>query len=130
MELNRTYNLSPHVVLRPERFGGLIYRHDNRRLYFLNSQVLVELLTELDGTQRLGDVLEAFVASRGLGPGDRRTLETALARLERMGILSTSQSALAGSSDPAARRRIWQSAASHFDLLILHEPCTGQRRNV
>jgi putative mycofactocin binding protein MftB len=87
MDLNQVYSLAPQVAIRPERFGGLIYRHDNRKLYFLNSRVLVELLNELDGTQPLSAMLEVFVKRRGLGPDDRQALETGLVQLEGIGIL-------------------------------------------
>ena len=32
VELATCYRLAPGVAIRPERFGGLVYRYDNRRL--------------------------------------------------------------------------------------------------
>lgn len=87
MDLERVYALSPQVVIRPERFGGLMYRYDTRKLYFLYSHLLVEFLTALDGTRSLGEALEGFVAARGLTPQDREALVTALAQLEGMDVL-------------------------------------------
>lgn len=87
LHLDRAYSLSPRVAIRSERFGGLVYRYDTCKLYFLHSPMLVELLTGLDGSQPLDEALEVFVASRGLGPGDREALEMVLAQLEKMGIL-------------------------------------------
>jgi putative mycofactocin binding protein MftB len=87
MDLDRVYALSPQVVIRPERFGGLMYRYDTRKLYFLYSHVLVDFLTELDGTRSIGEALDAFVAARGLTPQDREALVTALVQLERMDVV-------------------------------------------
>jgi mycofactocin biosynthesis protein MftB len=43
------WQLSPEVSLRDEAFGALAYHHGNRRLVFLKSRELVELV------RRLGD---------------------------------------------------------------------------
>ncbi len=87
MDVERTYRLAPKVSVRPERFGGLVYRYDNRALLFLHSRPLVDFLEKLDGERPLGEALDAFAVERGLGDGERRALENALDQLERKGII-------------------------------------------
>ena len=41
------WRLHPRVALRPEPFGALAYHYDNRRLNFLRSQDLVNLVNGL-----------------------------------------------------------------------------------
>jgi putative mycofactocin binding protein MftB len=88
MDLDRRYRLAPSAALRPERFGGLIYRYDNRRLYFLHSPELVALLGALDGSSPLGASVDAFVAAGGLPAGARERLLRALGRLEQLDVLA------------------------------------------
>ncbi len=84
MELTATYRLAPYAAIRAERFGGLIYRYDNRRLYFLHAPELVGLLSTLDGTMPLGKALDALGASE---PARGRYIH-ALAQLERLGVIT------------------------------------------
>lgn len=81
------YEVPAQVAVRPERFGGLVYRYDNRALLFLHSRPLVDLLLLLDGGKPLGRVMEDFVSERGLGEGERRALVNALGQLEGKGII-------------------------------------------
>ena len=81
------YEVPLQVSVRREKFGGLVYRYDNRALLFLHSRPLVEFITELDGKTPLGAALDAFAAERGLGEGERRSLENALGQLEKKGII-------------------------------------------
>lgn len=91
MDLNACYAVSRDAAIRPERFGGLVYRYDNRRLYFLYSRDLVDFVCALDSTRPLGVALDTFLADRGL-PGDTRdAFLAALARLERMQVLVVSE---------------------------------------
>lgn len=83
----QSYEVPDKVSVRQERFGGLVYRYDNRALLFLHSRPLVEFLVELDGEQPLGAALEEFAVERGLDDGERRGLENALDQLERKGII-------------------------------------------
>jgi putative mycofactocin binding protein MftB len=39
---------APQVAVRPERFGALAYHFGTRRLSFLKSRTLVELVSSLD----------------------------------------------------------------------------------
>lgn len=73
--------------MRQERFGGLVYRYDNRALLFLHSRPLVDFLMTLDGERPLGEALEEFAAERGLNDGECRALENALGQLEGKGII-------------------------------------------
>jgi putative mycofactocin binding protein MftB len=83
----QSYEVPAKVSVRQERFGGLVYRYDNRALLFLHSRPLVDFLMELDGEQPLGAALEEFAVERGLDDGERRALENALDQLERKGII-------------------------------------------
>src|SRR5579862_3146191 len=44
----RAWQLHPQVALRDESFGALAYHYGNRRLVFLKSRMLVELVSTLD----------------------------------------------------------------------------------
>jgi putative mycofactocin binding protein MftB len=46
-DLNRPWQVSPSVSLRPERFGALAYSFDTRRLSFLKSPQLFEVVRTL-----------------------------------------------------------------------------------
>lgn len=83
----QSYEVPNQVSVRQERFGGLVYRYDNRALLFLHSRPLVDFLEKLDGERPLGEALEEFAVERGLGDGERRALENALDQLERKGII-------------------------------------------
>lgn len=46
-EPNRPYRVSPHVAVRPEEFGALLYDYGTRRLSFLKTPTLVTVVTTL-----------------------------------------------------------------------------------
>lgn len=81
------FRLAPRVSVRPERFGGLLYRHDDRALLFLRSRPLVDLLLGLDGTRTLAEALSELAAERGLEEGELRTIKKALGRLKERGMI-------------------------------------------
>ena len=83
----QSYEVPAKVSVRQERFGGLVYRYDNRALLFLHSRPLVDLLVRLDGERPLGAVIEEFAVERELNDGERRALENALGQLEGKGII-------------------------------------------
>jgi putative mycofactocin binding protein MftB len=85
--LDRCYGLSRQAAIRPERFGGLIYRYDNRRLYFLHSAELVDFVNTLDGSVPLGLALDDFLASRQLPQNARTVFINALSQLKKMEVL-------------------------------------------
>lgn len=91
MDLNACYAVSRDAAIRPERFGGLVYRYDNRRLYFLYSRDLVDFVCTLDSTRPLGVALDTFLVDRGLPKDARGVFVTALTQLERMQVLVTSK---------------------------------------
>lgn len=88
MNLSIPYRLAPDVALRPERFGGLVYRYDDRRLYFLHSHEVVNFVLSLDGQQPLAAALDAFCTAWGLSDAEREALLKSLDRLVGMGIVS------------------------------------------
>ncbi len=55
-DLSLPWTLSARVSLREEAFGALAYHHDTRRLVFLKSPALVDLV------RRLGDYDSALAA--------------------------------------------------------------------
>ena len=93
-DLDSRYRLAPGVAIRPERFGGLVYRYDNRRLYFLHSHQAVEFVNGLDGRRSLQETLDEFLAAREMPPSAGETLVKAVAQLERLGILMQEPCAL------------------------------------
>ncbi|MDQ2724932.1 MAG: mycofactocin biosynthesis chaperone MftB [Actinomycetota bacterium] len=60
------YRLHPRVALRPEPFGALAYHYDSRRLTFLRSPLLVDVV------KGLGDHASAAEAVAALVPQSRR----------------------------------------------------------
>ena len=87
VNIEQSYEVPAKVSVRNERFGGLVYRYDNRALLFLHSRPLVDFLKGLDGEKTLGAALEEFAAERGLDDGQRRAMENALGQLEGKGII-------------------------------------------
>lgn len=87
MNLNAHYCLARDAAIRPERFGGLVYRYDNRRLYFLYSRDLVDFVCSIDGTSPLGTALDSFLATRVLPANARDVFVGALAQLEQLQVL-------------------------------------------
>lgn len=87
MNLEACYRLAPDVAIRPERFGGLVYRHANRRLYFLHSRELVDLVGTLDGTRPLTVHLDAFLTTHGLPETAREAFVAALGQLAELAVL-------------------------------------------
>jgi len=71
------WKLSPHVSLRPESFGALAYHFGNRKLSFLKTPRLVEVV------ERLVEHPTARDAVGALAPGERSSYLEALASLAR-----------------------------------------------
>ena len=75
-ELNGRWRLNPQVALRPERFGALAYHFGTRRLSFLKSRTLLDVVQRLEGAP------DPVAACRAAGvvdsqlPGYRRALAT------------------------------------------------------
>ena len=79
----RRYALHPQVALRSERFGALAYHYGNRRLTFLRSARLVELVRGLDRHPSAAAALDAL----GLPDQDRTRLRRALEQLEHAQVI-------------------------------------------
>lgn len=77
-DAGRPMELHPEVALRDERFGALAYHYGNRRLVFLKSPALVELVTVLSQHASAADAISATVPD-----GEAVAYEAALANLER-----------------------------------------------
>jgi putative mycofactocin binding protein MftB len=80
-DTSKPFRLSEEVSLRDESFGALAYHHVNRRLVFLKSRELVELVRRLNEFSSVDDALTAIV------PSERERYEAALASLHRSGLL-------------------------------------------
>ena len=78
----RAWRLAPQVALRDEAFGALAYHYGNRRLVFLKSRPLVELVTSLERYPDVDAALEAQVPA-----SQRATYRAALARLAASGVI-------------------------------------------
>lgn len=76
------WRLSPDVSLRTEEFGALAYHHGNRRLIFLKSRALAELVARLGEYDSLDDAMARLVDE-----GDRAICLRSLSSLARSGII-------------------------------------------
>ncbi|MBK8211668.1 MAG: mycofactocin biosynthesis chaperone MftB [Rhodospirillales bacterium] len=81
------YQLANRVAIRSERFGGLIYNYQNRRLYFLHSRQLAEFLAGLSGKRSLADALDTFRQCQGLSQESGEAMLNSVRALEQMGII-------------------------------------------
>jgi putative mycofactocin binding protein MftB len=77
LDLDGCWRLDPRVGLRPEEFGALAYHFGTRRLSFIKSTVVVEVLDALDGVSSLREACERA----GVAGGQRPSVERALATL-------------------------------------------------
>jgi putative mycofactocin binding protein MftB len=55
------YEKHPRVAIRHEEFGGLAYHYGNRRLVFLKSPALVDVVEALAAYPSAGDAVAACV---------------------------------------------------------------------
>jgi putative mycofactocin binding protein MftB len=70
------WQLNPQVALRDESFGALAYHYGNRRLVFLKSRTLVELVASLPEYDSAAEAIAALVPE-----GQRPSYGRALGRL-------------------------------------------------
>ena len=91
------YRRSPRVAVRPESFGALVYHFGTRRLSFLKTPELVEVVT---GLERHPDV-HAAIAAAGIAEAQRPAYLRALAGLAANGTIERS----AGVASSAERQR-------------------------
>jgi len=81
-DTGRALRLSPKIGLRPEPFGALAYHFDTRRLVFLKSTALVDLVQSLALHSTAADAIAA--ATPDHSPA---SYATALASLEEAGVI-------------------------------------------
>ncbi len=79
--LDRAWDVSPRVSVRPESFGALLYHFGTRRLSFLKDRRLLDVVTKLDGSTSIDDALT------DVPPSDQPAFRQALSTLERTGML-------------------------------------------
>jgi mycofactocin biosynthesis protein MftB len=75
-DANRPYELHPDVALRPEPFGALAYHYGNRRLSFLRSPELVQLVGELSAHGSATESVTAIGVAAERWPSLLRALES------------------------------------------------------
>jgi putative mycofactocin binding protein MftB len=73
---DRPWRIHPQVALRDESFGALAYHYGTRRLLFLKSRALVELVSSLERYDSATAAIEALVPET-----ERPQYTRALARL-------------------------------------------------
>ena len=81
-QLKGPYQLDPQVALRPEPFGALAYHYGNRRLTFLRSTDLAEVVRSLVDHPNVELALNAKVP-----PVQRASFRRALLDLARSGFI-------------------------------------------
>jgi putative mycofactocin binding protein MftB len=74
--VEQAWRLNPQVALRDESFGALAYHYGNRRLVFLKSRLLVDLVSSLHEYPSAAEAIDAVVPE-----GQHSSYERALARL-------------------------------------------------
>jgi putative mycofactocin binding protein MftB len=72
--LTGRWELHPQVALRPEPFGALAYHYGNRRLTFLRSPELVELVRTLGDHGSVDSALEASGVDERRWPAFRKAI--------------------------------------------------------
>jgi len=75
--LDRPLGVAPHVSVRPERFGALLYHFGTRRLSFLKDRRLLHVVERLDDSP----TARAACDEAGVDEAALPVFERALARL-------------------------------------------------
>jgi putative mycofactocin binding protein MftB len=81
-DASQHWQLSEQVSLRDEAFGALAYHHVNRRLVFLKSRELVDVVRRLGDFESADDAIKALVAS-----DEHDRYVAALAALEKSALI-------------------------------------------
>ena len=74
--VEKAWRLNPQVALRDEAFGAFAYHYGNRRLVFLKSRTLVDLVSSLQEYPSAAEAIGALVPE-----SQRASYRRALARL-------------------------------------------------
>jgi putative mycofactocin binding protein MftB len=74
--LGGRWRLNPQVALRPERFGALAYDFGTRRLSFLKSRRLLEVVRGLEAASDPDEACRAAGVAAAELPSYRRALAT------------------------------------------------------
>ena len=81
--LDRGWRVAPQVALRPEPFGALVYHFGTRRLTFLKSRLLLDVVRGLDEHATAGEACDAA----GVPASERPRYERALTALAGAGMI-------------------------------------------
>ena len=81
--LDRGWRLAPKVALRPEPFGALVYHFGTRRLSFLKSRLLLDVVSALADHGSARDACRAA----GVAQDEMPRYERALATLAGSGMI-------------------------------------------
>jgi mycofactocin biosynthesis protein MftB len=81
--LDRGWRLAPQVALRPEPFGALVYHFGTRRLTFLKSRLLLDVVTTLEEHENAQEACRAA----GVGEHEFPQYERALSTLADAGMI-------------------------------------------
>ena len=84
IDARRPWRLNPQVALRPEPFGALAYHFGTRRLSFLKSRVLLDVVQTLERHPSARDACRAA----GVGEEEMPRYERALAQLAQAGMIA------------------------------------------
>lgn len=83
----RAYRLVEGAVVRPERFGALIYHRPTRKLCFVHCQGVSALIRGLDGSQPMAMKVDEFLVEQGLPASAREPVLRSLARLQSLQLI-------------------------------------------
>ena len=82
-DLTRRWMIHPQVALRDESFGALAYHYGTRRLLFLKSRPLVDLVASLADYESANAAVDALIAEP-----ERAHYRRALCRLAASEVIS------------------------------------------
>ncbi len=88
------WTLSSSIGLRPEPFGALAYHFDSRRLVFLKTNDLVDVVRALQDHPSIDDAFDSV----GIPAAKRPNYLTALASLAESGVIEPRPNAQVASS--------------------------------
>jgi mycofactocin biosynthesis protein MftB len=81
--LDRAWRVAPRVAVRPEPFGALVYHFGTRRLTFLKSRLLFDVVSTLERHESAREACRAA----GVEEGELLRYERALSTLAESGMI-------------------------------------------